>query len=338
MTSRLDRLYNRRIDNEIQNATQLNEVYKRLTQSDSVKYVLGAMQPIDPAYTKATYAEGERVWNQLEKSLDQNCVLRYQGSVTNDTHIKAKSDIDLLTILTDFVSLELPQTPSDPYQGDPLQDLMNLRNDEIRILDSAFPEVSVDSSGGKSICLEGGSLRRKIDVVPSNWYNTNLYAQHREEVYRGVKILDAKNKTRIGNTPFLHNAYIDLKDDRVNGGIRKAARLMKSLAYDTEEIDLSSYDIVAIAYNMDDNLLNFRDEMELAILESCSQYCERLVWDESLRANISVPDGHRTVFKDGHATKAGLIALTQELNTLKNDVMTENARSFQKLADARVYY
>lgn len=338
MTTRLDRLYSRRIDNEIQNATQLHEVYKRLTQSDSVKYVLGAMQPIDPAYTKATYAEGERVWNQLEKALTIKCELRYQGSVTNDTHIKAKSDIDLLTILTRFHDLEAPQTPSNPYQGDPMQDLFDLRKEEISILDNAFPEVTVDSTGGKSICLEGGSLRRKIDVVPSNWYNTNLYAQHREEVYRGVKILDAKNNTRIGNTPFLHNAYIDLKDDRVRGGLRKAARLMKSLKYDTENIDLSSYDIVAIAYNIDQDLLNFTDEMELAILESCSQYCERLLLDDALRASITVPDGHRAVFANGHATKAGLTSLLREINILRNDVMTENARSFQKLSEARIYY
>ena len=338
MTTRLDRLYSRRIDNEIQNATQLYEVYKRLTQSDSVKYVLGAMQPIDPAYTKATYAEGGRVWNQLEKALTIKCELRYQGSVTNDTHIKAKSDIDLLTILTDFITLEAPQKPSDPYKGDPLKDLINLRNDEIIILDKAFPEVTVDRTGGKSIGLEGGSLKRKIDVVPSNWFNTNLYALHKKEIYRGVQILDIGNNTRIANTPFLHNEYIDLKDKHVRGGLRKAARLMKSLKYDTENINLSSYDIVAIAYNMEQELLNFPSEMELAILESCSQYCERLLLDDLLRDRIMVPDGHRTVFAKGHATKAGLTSLLLEINMLKNDVMAENARSFQKLANTRIYY
>lgn len=338
MTNRLDRLYSRRIDDEIQNAQQLNEVYKRLTQSDSVKYVLGAMQPIDSAYTKATYAEGDRVWNQLDNALSIGCVLRYQGSVTNDTHIKAKSDIDLLTILTRFHDLEAPQTPSSPYQGDPIQDLVDLRNEEIAILDKAFPEVDVDTSGSKSISLEGGSLRRKIDVVPCNWYNTNLYAQKGDELYRGVKILDAGNRVRIGNTPFLHNAFIDMKDRNVSGGLRKAARLMKSLKYDTENIDLSSYDIVAIAYNMDDDLLRVAPELELALLESCYQYCERLLLDDVMRANILVPDGHRTVFKQGHATKEGLMSLTRELDTLRNDVVAENTRSFQKLADARVYY
>lgn len=136
--NRLERLQGRRIDPEVIGAKQLNEVYKRISQSDSVKYVLGAMQPIDPEYTKATYAEGDRVWNQLEKNLTITCELRYQGSVTNDTHIKAKSDIDLLTVIGRFFTLEQPQEPSSPYQGDPIQDLRDLRKEEIQILDRAF--------------------------------------------------------------------------------------------------------------------------------------------------------------------------------------------------------
>lgn len=341
MTSRrLDRLYGRRIDPEITTATQLNEVYKRITNSDSVKYTLGAMQPIDPDYTAATFAEGDRVWNQLDKNLSStnDCVKRYQGSTTNDTHIKAKSDIDLLTILTSSYDLEAPQTPDNPYEGDPVQDLIGLRREEISILENVFPEAIIDRSGSKAIAIEGGSLRRKIDVVPCNWYNTNLYTKYNDETYRGVKILDADKKIRIGNTPFLHNALIDIKDRRVNGGMRKAVRLMKSLKYDTEAINLTSYDIVAIAYNMDDDLLNFRHEMELAILESCCQYCNRLLWDENLRARILVPDQHRTVFKEGHATKSGLSDLAIELTDLRNDVVNENTRSFQKLTDARIYY
>ena len=43
--NRLERLQGRRIDPEVIGAKQLNEVYKRISQSDSVKYVLGAMQP-----------------------------------------------------------------------------------------------------------------------------------------------------------------------------------------------------------------------------------------------------------------------------------------------------
>jgi len=338
MSGRLNRLYDRRIDPIVTNAKGLNEVYNRITQSDSVKYVLGAMQPIDPEYTKVTFGEGDRVWNQLAKALSMGCEMRFQGSTTNDTHIKAKSDIDLLTIVTAFHDIEPPQTPFSPYGGNPTQDMIDLRNEEIAILSNAFPEVSVDTSGSKAIALDGGSLRRKVDVVPSNWYNTNLYTEKNDEVYRGVKIFDCKTNLRIPNTPFLHNALIKIKDYSVNGGLRKAARLMKSLKYDTENVDLSSYDIVAIAYNMDDKLLIHTPDYELKILSSCTEYCERLLGNEFLRNSILVPDGYRTVFKDGHATIAGLEDLTRELHTLQHDVLTENSRSFSRLSEARVQY
>ena len=336
--NRLDRLQSRRIDPDIITAKQLNEVYKRIGQSDSVKYVLGAMQPIDPEYTKATYAEGDRVWNQLEKNLKISCKLKYQGSVTNDTHIRAKSDIDLLTVIDKFITLERPQEPSSPYQGDPVQDLRDLRKEEIQILDGAFPEVKVDASGSKSISLEGGSLKRKIDVVPCNWFNTNKYAETGNDVYRAVQVLDADTGERIKNTPFLHNALIDQRDRSVNGGLRKAARLMKSLKYDTESIDLSSYDIVSIAYNIDQELLNLTSGLELTLLQSCCDYCERLLQDGYMRDQIYVPDGHRKVFENGHATRLGLEQMTRELVALRNDVLNENSRSFQKLAEARVSF
>src|SRR5690606_9981339 len=133
---------------------------------------------------------------------------------------------------------------------------VDLRSDAIASLNAAFPEATVDSSGAKSISLEGGSLRRKIDVVPSNWFNTNRYNETGQKMYRGVQILDAKKMERLNNTPFLHNAWIAHKDNQTNGGLRKAARLMKSLKYDTEAIDLSSYDLVSIAFRMPDGDLN----------------------------------------------------------------------------------
>lgn len=338
MSNRLNRLHTRRIDDTITNAKQLNEVYKRIEGSDSVRYTLGAMQPIDPEYTAATYNEGNRIKNQLEKGLNIECDYEYQGSVTNDTHIKAKSDIDLLTIRNNFVTLEAPQEPSSPYKGNPLQDLKELRKEEIDILQNAFPEATIDSSKSKCIAVTGGSLRRDIDVVPSNWFNTNDYARTKDKILRGVQILDIDANQRIKNTPFLHNARIDNKDILVSGGLRKAARLMKSLKYDTEAIDLSSYDIVSIAYNIEQEYLQTPQGGDLILLQSCCDYCSRLLEYDTLRLSINVPDGHRKVFVDEHATKQGLIQLTSELVALRNDLMSENARSFQKLAEARVTY
>lgn len=336
--TRLERLRSRRIDPTIENATLLNEAYSHISQSDSVKYVIGAMQSIDPEYTKNTYLQGERICNQLQSKLEERCEYEYQGSVTNDTHIKAKSDIDILVLIEKFVTLESPQKPKNPYSGDPIQDLVDLRNNCIYSLKSAFPQADVDSTGSKSIAIEGGSLTRKVDVVPSNWFDSNLYAEKQDKIYRAVQILDAKKRERLKNTPFLHNAWIEHKDNNTSGGLRKACRLMKSLKYDTETINLSSYDIVSIAFNMDDYLLNFAKSEELAILSSCLSYCETLQSNSAMRESLNVPDGHRRIFTEGHATTEGLNQLTDELRKLSTDVLHENMRSFRKLEEARIEY
>ena len=337
-TNRLDRLSARRTDPVITSAKLLNEAYRSIGQSDSVRYVIGSMQPIDPEYTKNTYVEGDRVCNQLQNRLPDSCDYEYQGSVTNDTHIKARSDIDILVLTKKYETLEDPQQPKYPYKVDPIQDLIDLRNDSIASLTSAFPEATVDASGAKSISIEGGSLRRKIDVVPSNWFNTNKYTEKNQKMYRGVQILDVNSRARLKNTPFLHNAWIDHRDGSTNGGLRKAARLMKSLKYDTESISLSSYDIVSIAFNIPESDLNLPKSMELVLLDSCHNFCLELKNNPYKREGLEVPDGHRKIFTVGRATLEGLNQLTTALGELVNDVLSENARSFRKLAEARIDY
>lgn len=336
--SRLEKLDSRRIDPNVAEAKLLNEAYRSINQSESVRYAIGAMQPIDPEYTKNTFSQGDRVRNQLENRLEEKCEYKYQGSVTNDTHIKARSDIDLLVLVDKFFTLEKPQVPSSPYKGNPIQDLLALRNEAESSLIQAFPQAEIDTSGSKSITVEGGSLTRKIDVVPSNWYNTNKYAETGNEIYRGVQILDTSGPSRLKNTPFLHNAWIDYKDSETNEGFRKACRLMKSLKYDTDNIDLSSYDIVSIAFNMPNQSLSIQRGSELVLLASCLDYCRSLHSDPTLRDSINVPDGHRKVFASGYATEEGLRQLVAELEALSNDVLRENQRSFAKLAEARIEY
>lgn len=295
--SRLEKLRQRRIDPNVTTAKLLQEVYASIGQSEAVKYVIGAMQPIDPEYTKNTYSEGERICNQLKSRLSNVCDFAYQGSVTNDTHIKAKSDLDILLLTGKFWSVEPPLKATSPYQGDPVQDLIDLRNEAIKHLQAAFPKATVDASGSKSIAMEGGSLQRKIDVVPANWCNTVDYENTNDDTYRAVKILDSHNKKRIKNTPFLHNALIDTRDTVTSGNLRKAARLLKSLKYDTDSVDLSSYDLVAIAYSISPQLLTLAKDHDLAILQVCIDQCHELRNNSALRDSVMAPDGHRTIFE-----------------------------------------
>lgn len=336
--NRLERMSARRIDNSVTNAKQLNEVYRKINQSDSVRYTIGAMQPIDPEYTANSYKQGERICDQLRSRLSDNCSYEYQGSVTNNTHIKAKSDIDILVLTGKFVMVAPPQSPSFPYAGNTIQDLVDLRNDCVSSLRKAFPTASIDESGSKAIAVEGGSLTRKVDVVPSNWLNTDEYYRTQLKTDRAVQILDSKKLQRVTNTPFLHNAKIDEKDTLCRGGLRKAARLMKSLKYDTDDMDLSSYDIVSIAFNIDTSSLTVPTGYDLLLLDLCLNFCETLVNSKVLRESLNVPDGHRRIFTLGHATLAGLNQLTDALRQLSHDVLMENTRSFRKLAEARIEY
>lgn len=337
--TRLERLAARRIDPMIKSAAQLNEVYRHIQQSDAVRYAVGAMQPIDPEYTKNTFAQGDRVKNQLERHLTQSVEFRYQGSTTNNTHIRAKSDIDLLVILQGWCWLEPPQRSTSPYQGDTKADMRGLRHDSAQSLQAAFPEVTVDNSGTKAIALEGGSLTRRVDVVPASWWNTNDYARTQDETYRGVMIFDVATARFIGNRPFLHNMRIEEKDGRTLGGMRKAARLMKSLKYDSDIVKMSSYDITSIAYNIPDDMLAVHPPFELRLVDACRTYCRTLREDSVLRNNICVPNGSRKVFDTAEGmTLDELDQLIHELDELAGDILRENARSFVKLAEARVEY
>lgn len=303
-----------------------------------MRYAIGAMQPIDPAYTRNTFEQGDRVKHHLKSELKPSCDFEYQGSTTTDTHIKAKSDIDLLVIRTDWFWVDPSQPNSSPYKGDPIADMREMRLDTIGVLTSAFTSVDVDASKPKAITLQGGSLRRVVDVVPASWFDTNDYVRTQDRALRGVKVFDAHAAEFLTNFPFLHKRRIEERDQVTRGGLRRATRLMKSLMYDSDgRVEMSSYNITGIAFNIPAENLTVQPARELAILEACWEFCRQLEADAGLRTTIRVPDGHRLVCGSGPgATIQQIGALAKELNDLRKDVLTENARSFEKLAEARV--
>jgi hypothetical protein len=298
------------------------------------------MQPIDPEYTKNTFAQGDRVKNQLKERLTQPCDYEYQGSTTTDTHIKARSDIDLLMIYTGWTWLEAPQVPASPYKGDPKDDIRKLRSDAAAALRLAFPQAEHDDKGSRAIRLSGASLTRQIDVVPASWYDTNEYTRTKDRVFRGVKVFDANRGEFKANTPFLHKRRIEERDQETRGGLRKAIRLMKTLMYDSDgRANISSYNICGIAFNIAPANLAVQRPRELAILEACHEYCQRLLLDTTERDRIVVPDGHLKVFgcEDG-ATMVQLAAMAKEISDLRAEILRDNARSIRQLVEASVQY
>lgn len=340
--ARVDKLRARRIDPQMHLAKAVNEVYERLAEDDAVRYAVGAMQPIDPEYTRNTFAESDRVQGQLVTGYDavsRTVEFEHQGSVTSDTHIKAHSDIDLLVIETRFISLERPLQPSSPYKGDALQDLLELRNIAEDTLITAYPKATVDCSGSKAVALSGGSLRRKIDVVFASWLETPEYQAGHGAHFRGVRVLDRDARKRIDNKPFLHNAHLEERDRSEAGNLRKVIRLLKSLKYDSDQpVSFSSYDIASVAWASPQNYWVAPYGQELLLVERAVKWLDYLSQEQAYASTLSVPNGTRKIFCEEGATFKGLDELRRETQGLLNDIRQGLSRSFRKLEEARIKY
>ena len=334
--NRLQRLEARRIDENIKEAKLEGELYKSLQQSDSVRYAIGAMQPIDPEYTHNTFKQGNRIRDCLRKDSDvQPCDFKYQGSVTNDTHIKAVSDIDLVVMTKRFNWVMKPLEPAHPYEGDDKADIRRLRQQCTTSVRNHFPKANVEE-GSKAIAITGGSLTRDVDVVPGAWCDTAKSKAYGED-YRGICLVDMGDGEYITNFPWVHNLKVADRDDNTLGGLRKSTRLMKSLKADSDKKDmLSSYDIVSIAYNMPVQSLLFPPPYELAIVQTTRDYCVSLRENDALRASIEVPNGTRKVFGSDGANCTQLINMIAELDQLIYDIASDAYRPFTKLQEARV--
>lgn len=318
----------------------LQEAYASLQEDEAAVYLVGAMEGVEPSFTKKTYEEGDRVAKQIATGLageNLTAEFEYQGSVTKDTHIKAYSDIDLLVLDGRFVTLEKPQEPAYPYKGDPTKDLIQIRRICITHLSSAFPKAIVDDSGPRSVKISGGSLVRTVDIVPANWYDTNDYAEKRQKVFRGVQILNAHKPEREKDQPFIHGLLINYQDGKTMGNTRKLIRLLKSLKYDSDgKLTISSYDIESLIYKMPEGDLQRQRGEEIPLAYTCWLWLKKVEDNQLLRDSLSVPDGKRKIFADEKATLAQLTALRAALEQLLWEVEQGLKRSFRKLAEARI--
>jgi len=312
------------------------EAYEKLNESDSIKYAIGAMAPVDKKSTEVSISEGKRVADSLIKSLRDrgiDTISKLQGSVALDIHIKGHSDVDMLIIKESVFHVESPRIiPNNYTDSDDRRTMENIvkeiRLESEKILPNNFPKVKVDCTGNKSIAMSEGSLQRKVDVVPANWYDTIAYQQSKDENDRGVKIYHKGNHELIENLPFKHIQLISDKDDRYHGNLRSTIRLMKNMVADMPDYKknvakkLSSYDLASIAYHMNDNLY-LPYEMRLGLVEKIRAHIQNLLTNSFLRISLDVPDGSRKIFDSIEKAKA-LEVLTSEFTALAQSLAKDN--------------
>jgi hypothetical protein len=311
------------------------EQYELLKESVSIKYIIGAMAPVEQKSTEISIREGERVANSLIKSLRNygiNTTSRLQGSVALDIHIKHHSDVDMLIIETNTIQTEKPNL--NPALYSPATDkrsmveiIKDLRKKSEEILPKNFPETNIKLSGNKSIALDGGSLKRKIDIVPASWFDTHSYQKSRNESDRGIKIYHKGNHELILNLPFTHIKLISDRDVRYFGNLKNSIRLMKNMIADMPEYKknkvkkLSSYDLASIAYHMD-NMLNIAYEFRLGLVEKIREHLHKILNDFNYRNSLYVPDKSRKIFDNDEKIDA-LKILEKEFTDLAEAVFKD---------------
>ncbi len=337
-TQRLEKLKKRRLDDQLQKAV-LSESFSDIRISESVKYALESMSPIDPSYTKNTYVASENIRNNLTKGLNNKGLTveyRHQGSVETDTHIKLHSDIDILVFTEKYHSMEPPLTPSSPYQGDPLADLKELRQECYNVLNSIYNQV--DNSKAKSIQVFPTNPKRKVDVVPANWVNTQDYQTTSNEKCRGVHIYDKDYNSRQKDFPFMHIANVKAKNALVNGGLAKLVRLLKTLKVDADyEINLSSFEITSIVYAMENHSLNKLKYQELLLLNEGSKQLDKVITDKFYRESLMSPNGKEKVFGTSETKIVELKKLKLELDELIEDITEELGKQYRRIDENIIY-
>lgn len=279
---------------------------RKSNDSDLVKYINQSAEEVDKRYTEISYEEGERIKNSLDKVLD-NIDFEYQGSVSNNTHIRATSDLDLLVILR-------------PYDV-PNENLLQLKDNCHSNIKTNFPKVNIER-GAKSLKLTGGSLRRDIDVVPSCW-------NEKTKPKKGIAILNEEENSQVINTPFYHNQLLNQKDEHCKFFYKKAIRLIKNLKADIEEqenkeLKISSYEITALIYHIsDDKFSTLKQNTELVPM--LVKEFNLLLSREDLK-ELEVPDGSRKIIKNKE-TIISLQELIQKLSYILNCLEKEKNQS-----------
>jgi hypothetical protein len=318
----------------------LNEDYSTINYPESVKYTMGAMAEVDQAYTSNSVKEGLRIQEQLKSIMDEGFAIsfRFQGSTTNNTHIKAHSDIDLLVIQERFTFTN--KINGSKYEGDWKSEQISLRKSCNTKLSSAYPSAIIDNSGNFSISVSGGSLKRKVDVVPSCWDLNDQYFNDEKEENKGIRVFNKECTEYNTNYPFINNRIISNKDIRCSGNFRKAVRLLKTLKADSSrQLKISSYDIVSLLCHMNDSYylvgnqhLQLVQNIKNHLLGYCTNYQQFL--------SLSVPDNTRKI--SDKTSKEDLNGITVEVGELEKVLIQDLSRIYKSLNEnieiGRRYY
>jgi len=313
----------------------------KISYSDVLTYIRMSMKSVEPEYTQKSKDAGEKVKEHLSKEL-KDVSFKYQGSVMTNTHIKGYSDIDLLTICEKFyqpdnyginrilenseqrikfssslVKLER-EVNKTSYEGNAIEDLRNLRINSEKILLGIYTNCEIYKP--KSIKIKNLNLNREVDVVISNWYDDVASIINDKGEYRGIQVYNKDTNSRgEADYPFLSIKRINDKSIITSGRLKKMIRFLKNTkAISEQEIDLSSFDINAICFD-----INITEYQYLSFYELVPVIYNHMkkIDNDNLKADSLVSvDGREYIFRGNSSKKENLKKLLIEVESIFLDL------------------
>lgn len=313
-----------------------------ISYSEVLTYIRLTMKSVEPEYTQRSKDAGERVKEHLSKELS-NITYRYQGSVMTNTHIKGFSDIDLLAISDKFYSYDannIKQLLASPerrakfhqtslnklekevnnssYSGNVLETLKTIRSKSEAVLTKTYNEC--DISKPKAIKIKNLSLNREVDTVIANWYDNVSSIVNNKGDYRGVQVYNKDTHSReSADYPFLSIKRINERSSETKGRLKKMIRFLKNGKANSEQnIDLSSFDINAICYDVNTTLYENLSFYELVPI--IYNQMKKIASDTSKADDLVSVDGREFIFRNNPTKKENLKLLLAEIESIFIDL------------------
>ena len=312
---------------------------------DPDDFISKAMKSVGPDYTSISIEAGSMVKMHL-KTMLANVDYEYQGSVMTNTHIKGRSDIDLVCISNKFYYYDRPEvnrylnnealrnqlevsviqkfertrdTPA--YAGDALDDLHVIRTGGEAVLGKKY--IICDISHAKAVKITNQNLHRDVDIVTAAWYDDVISIARGGGDYRGIQVY---NKDRYSledaDYPFLSIARINERGVLTSQRSKKMVRFLKNVRhFSDQDIKLNSFDINAICYDITASLYMLENERGLVrvLYDQVDKLCTSTIYADRL---MSV-DGHSFIFwaqSDREDKLANLQKLRKELYQILVDI------------------
>ena len=319
-----------------------------LTYSDVLTYIRLAMKGVEPEYTRISKLAGERVKDHLSATVS-GVEFKYQGSVMTNTHIRSYSDVDLLTIPTNFYTYAAYQSSQilenvesrnkfspqqieklrreindvASYLGDPLQELRRVRMDCEGKLSYVYSIC--DISKPKSIKITNTNLRRDVDIVIANWYDDVLSIINNKGEFRGIEVYNKDTHSKCSpDFPFLSIDRINDRGNQTVGRIKKMIRFLKNLKAKSEhDIKLSSFDFNAICYD-----IKVQDYINLpfyGLVIVLYRQLKSLATQQTHSDNLTSVDGREYIFRYNSEKLQSLRYILAELEGVYADLSKEKS-------------